>query len=306
MLSAGNRLSQLNNHQLLNDIKHRLQNENTIGRHQVNKNHDVQKNHQVTAFAAPGVSSGNFEELSLMMQGRIKSLSKSLSSRRIANNNVEHLGDPDEQEKRVTDIHKLRKTYGQLDSSYDSDHLKKHAKYLFELAREGESFSFTDSSLPAASYIQLKEAENIAIENNEEKAKENIQKKLAELDSDENYSRKIDAGLNTAEIFSGTFNNDTDKAKARNFYYDHIMVAEDLGATLQALGDFKGWPKLGETIDTMSAAVRADMNASKTSTDPKLLVTKMQDLQRINTLISFAGDCTEFKNNLISQEIMHA
>ncbi|VUD40241.1 hypothetical protein TDB9533_00024 [Thalassocella blandensis] len=299
-------LSQFNSHRLQTDLQNRLRNEASIGSQQFNSAAKTNKSTEVTAFAAPGASSNDFEELGFMMQKTMESKNKSLRRRKISNENVAHLGDKGEQNQRISDIEKLRKVYEQLDNAYNPNHLQKHAKHLYELSSKGEGFSFNDSSLPAASYIQLKEAENIAITLHDKTAQKNIQNKLTELNSDENFSRKIDAGLNTAEIFSEAFSNDSDRSKARSLYYDNIMGASDVSSMFQALGNSMGWNKLSHSIDTMQGAILRDMNANKPSTDFKQLATKIQDLQRINEIRSVASDCTEFRKSMIEQGVMRA
>ncbi|WP_179957496.1 HrpJ domain-containing protein [Exilibacterium tricleocarpae] len=259
----------------------------------------------MTVFAAPGSSSADFEEMTFMLQKTMERKMKSLSRRRISTtDDIELWGAKGDARQRVSDIEKLRSIYEQLDNTYNLTHLDNHAKHLYGLASRGEDFSFNDSSLPAGSYIQLKEAENIAVSKSDKKAEEVIKAKLAELDEDESFSRKIDAGLNTAVIFKDAYSDSADRSRMRTFYYNNILDTTNAAALMQALVEQFGEKALDTNLDSLVKAVLADMSADKSSSGFKHLATQLKDLNRIQSVRSVVNDSGDFIARMKKHDII--
>ncbi len=255
------------------------------------ENGHFNRNEQVTTFAAPGTTAKDFEEMTFMMAGLIDKKRRPLSARAFEGPTVA---------KRIESIEKLREMYELLDSEYNQKNLQFRAKKAFEQAQQEQTIEFPDNSIPAGNFIILKEALNLAILRDDEKSKKRIEDEIAKLE--EKQRPKIDAGLNTAEVLHGAFENSSDRQAMRAVYYQSILGSASVSGLMQSLLNTFGGKNFSKNINTLTKAVMQDIRSARPSAPPELLETKLRDLNRVNYARSMVNDCKQFLANYYKQQ----
>lgn len=232
---------------------------------------------EVAAFSSAA------EELTFQFSATMERKMKSISSRSFQ----PHLAN-----ERITQIEKLRSLYELLDNEFNQQNLKLQAKQIYQHASRGAEINLSDSSIPAASYIILKEAHSLAVSNDDVKAQEVIESRLAQLEKKD--GRKIDAGLNTAKHLQSSFKDSSKRDAMRHIYYQSILGSSTMAGLMHSLLDTFGDKDLSGSIDVLTKAVLEDMNAMRPSSSRDHLSLKLKDLNGMNCARSLINDCKAF------------
>lgn len=223
------------------------------------------------------------EELTFQFGATMERKMKSISNRNF---------EPVSAIQRIENIEKLRALYELLDSEFTQQHLRNQAKLIFEQASQKKDIQLSDNQIPAASYILLKEAYNLAVSNNDQQAKQVLEKQLENIEK--KHGRKIDAGLNTAEQLHKGYKDSSKRDAMRHIYYQSILGSSTMSGLLRSLLDTFGEKDLAHSIDVLSKAVLEDMNSAKPSSRREHLSLKLKDLNGMNCARSLIQDCKAF------------
>jgi type III secretion protein W len=253
--------------------------------------HEIGKKHAPMHADTVAFATSAAEELTFQFGATMERRMKSISNRNFK---------PVTENRRIESIEELRAIYELLDSEFTQQHLKQQARFIYEQAAKKQDLQFSDSSIPAASYIILKEALTLAISNNDQQAKQGLEKRLEALEK--SHGRKIDAGLNTAEQLHKGYKDSSKRDAMRHIYYQSILGSSTMSGLLRSLLDTFGEKDLSHSIDVLSKAVLEDMNAVRPSSRREHLALKLKDLNGMNCARSLINDCKAFLMKIKGQK----